>query len=357
MTDINAAVDHQDPRTGTQSWQVGAVRITSIIEQPLLGIEQMIPGVTPEILEAAAWLKPSFVDENGKMVGTIQAFIVQASGKTIVIDCCVGDGKDRPAFAPYGWHRSQHGFLERLAAAGIAREDVDIVLCTHLHLDHVGWNTMLVEGRWVPTFPRARYLIARREFEHAEHELEGSPVLEQLGITADELPALLSDPGRLRDGASKLTFDQVVHGAVDLAARQTWAESILPIVEAGLVDLVEEDHELCTEVTLIATNGHTPGHVSVRIRSESHEALISGDSMHHPVQLAVPELSTISDADPSHAIATRRQLLASLAGSHTLLIGTHFAAPAAGLVKQDGTGYRLCCEGLVANGANDRDGI
>ena len=347
MSEMNEPVKDQGHQCGALSWQVGAVRITSIFEQPLLDIEQLIPGVTPAILESAQWLKPSFVGEDGKMVGAIQAFVVQTEGKTIVVDCCVGDGKDRPVFARYGWHRSQHGFLNRLAAAGIAREDVDIVLCTHLHLDHVGWNTMQVGGQWVPTFPRARYLVARREFDHLKSELAGSPVLAQLGIDADELLALLAEPGRLHDGTSTraLTFEQVVHGAMDLANRQTWADSILPVIEAGQIDLVDDDHEVCPEVTLIPTNGHTPGHVSVRIRSGSHEALISGDAIHHPVQMAAPGLSTISDGNPSHAVETRRKLLASLATNRSLLIGTHFAAPTAGWVREEGAGYRLCCEG------------
>ncbi|NHV25897.1 MBL fold metallo-hydrolase [Burkholderia sp. D-99] len=344
MSKNPAAAEYRASSDLTRSWQIGAVRVTSIFEQHLLDIEQLIPDATPAVLESAAWLAPSFVGADGKMLGAIQAFVIEASGRRIVVDCCVGDGKDRPVFGGLGWHRSHHGFLERLATAGIAREDVDVVLCTHLHMDHVGWNTMQVAGRWVPTFPRARHLIARREFEHLERELAASPKLDALGIEADQLLAALADPGRLHDlmSAHALSFEQLVHCALDLTTRQTWADSILPIVEAGLVELVDDDHAVCAEVALTPTHGHTPGHVSVRIRSGAHEALISGDAIHHPVQLARPELTTVVDANPAQGVATRRTLLSALANNDSLLIGTHFAPPTAGRLRQEGAGYRLC---------------
>ncbi|MGS0897354.1 MBL fold metallo-hydrolase [Burkholderia stagnalis] len=347
MNESNAVAEHRNSTCEIQSWQIGAVRITSIFEQYLHDIETLIPDATPAILESAPWLAPSFVGADGKMLGVIQAFVIEASGRRIVVDCCVGDGKDRPVFEKMGWHRSHHGFLERLALAGIKRDEVDVVLCTHLHMDHVGWNTMQVDGKWVPTFPRARYLIARREFEHLERELEASPSLGALGIKVDELSAALADHGRLHDlmSARSLSFEQLVHCALDLTARQTWADSILPIIEAGLVELVDADHAVTSEVSLVESYGHTPGHVCVRIRSEAQEALISGDAIHHPVQLVRPELATVADADPVQGVATRRTLLSSLESNCSLLIGTHFAPPTAGRVRQDGMGYRLCCEG------------
>jgi glyoxylase-like metal-dependent hydrolase (beta-lactamase superfamily II) len=172
-------------------------------------------------------------------------------------------------------------------------------LCTHLHVDHVGWNTMLVDGKWVSTFPKARYLMGRVEFAHwrGQHE---------------------------RD---------------DMAA--IFADSVKPVHEAGLVDLVETDHRVSDEISLVPTIGHTPGHVSVLIRSQGEQALITGDFMHHPCQIARPHWSSTADSDPDQAQQTRERMLAELAGRPVLVIGTHFAGATAGHIVRDGETYRL----------------
>jgi glyoxylase-like metal-dependent hydrolase (beta-lactamase superfamily II) len=187
-----------------------------------------------------------------------------------------------------------------LLRLGCAGDDVDTVLCTHLHVDHVGWNTRLEGDRWVPTFPRARYLMGREEYAHWRANGTG----EQAEILAD---------------------------------------SVQPLFEAGLVDLVAMDHRISPEIRLLPTPGHTPGHVSVMIESEGARALITGDFVHHPCQFGRPSWSTSFDSDREAAIAMRRTMLATLVdgGEDTLVIGTHFASPTAGRLRRDGDSYRF----------------
>lgn len=280
----------------TRTWQVGGVRITRILES-----EMPTPGpfllaeATPERLGAYAWLRPHFVTDDGAFLAAIQAFVIESGGRRIVVDTCIGNDKQR--VNPF-WSNLHGPFLADLAAAGFPRETIDTVVCTHLHVDHVGWNTMLVEGRWVPTFPRARYLVARAEWAHwSAHPDAGDA-------------AILDD-------------------------------SVRPILDAGLADLIEPPHRLTDEVVLEPTPGHTPGHVSVRIRSEGAEAVITGDLMHHPVQCAEPDWPCLFDVDADAARATRRAFLAAEADRPVLVFGTHFAAPTAGRVVRDGAAWRF----------------
>src|SRR5262249_16989538 len=181
------------------------------------------------------------------------------------------------------WNNMKGPFLNDLAAAGWTRDAVDTVLCTHLHVDHVGWNTMLVDGKWQPTFPQARHLIERTEFEYWRDQ---RAIAEQVSVFAD---------------------------------------SVAPVFDAGLVDLVNTEHSICEEVSLVPTLEHTRGHVSVRIASKGETALITGDFLHHPCQMAHPEWAAVVDYDKRQSTHTRRSVFASLAGTPTLLIGTHFA--------------------------------
>src|SRR5215471_206055 len=209
------------------------------------------------------------------------SLVVETPSRRIVVDTCLGNDKENRRIPT--WNKLQTNFLADLAAAGYPRETIDTVICTHLHVDHVGWNTMLVDGSWVPSFPNARYLMGRVEFAHWTGRDERA----------------------------------------DMAA--VLADSVTPVCEAGLVDLVETDHRICDEISLVPTPGHTPGHVSVRIASRGEEALITGDFMHHPCQIARPEWSSTADSDPDEARRTRAAMLTSLAGAPTLVIGTHFA--------------------------------
>ena len=212
------------------------------------------------------WMEPWALDPvSGNLVLTIQAFLMRTRHHTILVDTCVGDHKPRP-LRPF-WHMQKlNTFLPRLAAAGVAPEDVDYVMCTHLHWDHVGWNTQLRDGRWVPTFPNAKYIFAEAEWKSFEalHRREPQP---------------------------------------------HFVDSILPVMEAGQAQLVRSDFALDDEVWLEPTPGHTPGHVCVHLASQGAQAVITGDCIHSPVQCAEPGWIMRADQDAALASATRRRFL------------------------------------------------
>ncbi len=277
-------------------WRVGAVRITQVVESRGASPPSFLfTNLTTEQVLAHAWLRPHFVHADGRLFASIHCFIVESEGRVIVIDTCVGNDKAR---AIPLWNDLHGPFLADLARAGVEPERVDVVLCTHLHTDHVGWNTRLVAGRWVPTFPRARYLLGRVEHEHWQ-----------------------------REG--------------DAGERDMLVDSVQPAIDAGLVDWVETDHAVTGEVSLEPTPGHTPGHVSVRIRSEGVEAVITGDLMHHPVQCCDPGIRSRFDSDPEQALRTRLRFLQAQAGRDVLVLGTHFAPPVAGWIVAEGNAFRL----------------
>ncbi len=281
-----------------QSWRVGDVTITKLVELEATGGSKfLLPQATPEAILPITWLRPHFADENGRLRMSIHAFLVETPDRRIVVDTCLGNHKQNRRI-PH-WNNLQGPFLRELAEAGFPRESIDTVLCTHLHVDHVGWNTMLVDDRWIPTFPRARYLMGRAEFAH---------------WTGD-------------------------HGRADMT--HILADSVLPVYDAGLVDLVETDHRLCPEISLLPTFGHTPGHVSVRIASRGEEGLITGDFLHHPCQIAHPEWSSTADWDPEQAHHTRLGMYQELEGKPVLVLGTHFAGATAGRIVRDGDAFRL----------------
>jgi glyoxylase-like metal-dependent hydrolase (beta-lactamase superfamily II) len=281
------------------SWQVGRVKITRIAELEIpIAYDAAAPfmrDAEPEALRTMPWLYPHFVTEQGALILSVHALLVEAPGLKLVVDTCIGN--DRPREIT-GGVALQTPFLQRLAEAGWSRDGVDAVVCTHLHVDHVGWNTMLEAGRWVPTFPNARYLIGRAELAHWRAEGDAA--------------------------------QQVILG-----------DSVQPIFDAGLAELVETDHRLSPEVWLEPTPGHTPGHVSVVIESQGQRAVISGDFLHHPCQIAHPEWPSGSDIDPDLAVATRRAALDRAADQQVLFIGTHFATPTAGYIRRRDGDLRL----------------
>ncbi len=295
----------------THSWRIGDVKITRIVEMsavrtPDFGYRNLS---TKEIL-AEAWLRPHFATDDGQLKSCIQAFVVESQGRRIIVDTCVGNDKPRGNAA---WNQLHGSFLDDLTAAGYPPESIDIVLCTHLHVDHVGWNTILVDGQWTPTFPNARYLFGRTEWEHWRQEAVAD-------IAGD------IDP-------------EIVEAVIDCVAVNQ--DSIRPIIDAGLHQLVEVEHQVTDEVQLEPTPGHTPGHVSVVITSAGKRAVITGDMMHHPIQIGLPHVASKFDHDVDRAQNTRRDFLRRYGDDEVLVFGTHFAAPTAGWVVSHGDGWRF----------------
>jgi len=282
------------------SWQVGNVTIKRLVEfegpLPGGGKGSMVEEAYPEEVKKIGWLTPHFATDEGHIIAAVQALLIETPDKKIIVDTCVGNDKKRSN--PF-FNELQTPFLKHLADAGWDREKVDMVLCTHLHVDHVGWNTMLVDGEWVPTFPNADYLIARNEWDHWRKEIDDP----------DQAPVM--------------------------------EDSVHPIFDAGLAKLVSEDERISDEIRLMPTPGHTPGHVSIVIESEGKTAIITGDIMHHPCQIARPSWASGFDSDQTAARATRAAFLKEVEGKDILVLGTHFAAPTGGYVREEGEGYRF----------------
>jgi len=293
-------------------WQVGDVKITRVAELDDFALDpEFIFDIKPEAVKGHDWLSPNFITEDGQLIVSIHAFIIESAGRRIVVDTCLGNDKKRHTPS---WNDMHGPFLSDIAAAGYPAETIDTVVCTHLHVDHVGWNTRLVDGRWIPTFPNARYLFGRIEWDHWRHEMEA----EAAAAAADDTHA------------AHLVETGVVMG-----------DSVLPIIEAGLHDLVETDHRITDEVALEPTPGHTPGHVSVAISSRGERAVITGDMVHHPLQFSLPELGTHVDWNFDMGGETRRAFFSRHADKPVLILGTHFAKPTAGWVVSRGDGWRF----------------
>jgi glyoxylase-like metal-dependent hydrolase (beta-lactamase superfamily II) len=279
-----------------RSWQIGAVRVSQIVESKGASPPSFFfPEATPAQVQRHAWLRPLFAHADGRLFASIHCFVIESQGRRIVVDTCVGNDKPRRIAM---WNRQQGPFLADMAAAGFAPESMDTVLCTHMHIDHVGWNTRLEGGRWVPTFPNARYLFGEAEFAHWQ-------------------------------------------ASGDAEDRQIMADSVQPVIDAGLAEWVGPEHRINDELSLMPTPGHTPGHVSVRIVSQGHEAVITGDLMHHPVQCCEPDWAAAFDVDPARARQTRREFLRRHADRPVLVLGTHFAQPSAGWVVSAGDAWQF----------------
>jgi glyoxylase-like metal-dependent hydrolase (beta-lactamase superfamily II) len=275
-------------------WTVGQVKITRIVEMETTGGTRFIlPQVGPDDVKALPWLIPHFANDEGRMKMTIQSLVVETPSQRIVVDTCLGNdkqGRKVPA-----WNGLHNPFIENMTGAGYPPDSIDMVLCTHLHVDHVGWNTKLVDGKWLPTFPTARYVFGKSEYEHWKSHRE-SPE----------------------------------HAAV-------FDDSVQPIMDAGRVELVASNQKLSDEITLIPTPGHSPGHMSILIASDGQQGLLTGDVAHHPVQMAHLDWSSTADSDPVKSASTRRELFDRFADTPTLVIGGHFEA---GYIRRDGGAFR-----------------
>lgn len=294
--------------------QIGDATITTVVEQKLHGLNDLIPLATPDAVQDINWLTPASASDSGDLHGVIQATVIEIGGAVVVVDTCIGNGKQIPL--DDNWHELDTDFLDRFHAAGFVESDVDYVICTHMHLDHVGWNTHLRDGAWIPTFPNATHLFCRAEFDH------------WTDVAATPLP----DPVDELDQRRQLSPRTQAH---------VHRESILPVVVAGLAQFVDAPFEPTVGIRIVGTPGHTPGHVSVVVESAGEQVVITGDAFHHPCQIARPEWSTRADTDRDASTATRRRLLDKLVGTDTLLFGSHFVPPGVGRIVRDGDSFRF----------------
>lgn len=272
--------------------KIGDVEVWRILEMngPFREATTLFPNAGDDVAEVLEAETPGLVEAGkGRVILPVQGFLLKTPDHVILVDACVGN--DKTSTFP-NWHMRQDGrFMAALFAAGVGPEEVDYVMCTHLHGDHVGWNTQKVDGRWVPTFPNARYLLPASDIRIFEALPEPHPM---------------------------------------------FTESVLPVLAAGQAEEVGPDHRLGDLIDLIPTPGHTPGHVSVRIRSAGQEAVITGDALHIIPQCKHPEWHFTYDADPEAAVVSRRHLLETVSDSGARVLGTHFQLPSLGRVRAKG---------------------
>lgn len=287
---------------------VGGAEIRSVLEIQLAGLPIARLGADPAVVEAnRAWLSPYFLEAGDTWSLNFRSWVLRVDGRVVVVDPCTGNGRPNTMAA---FDMLDIPFIERFCETGVRPQDVDAVVCTHMHHDHCGWNTQLRDGRWVPTFPKARYIFARREYDRWGPNAAAHPVM---------------------------PYNQGV-----------FERSIQPIVEAGLADLVLDRHRLSPSLELEPGHGHTLGHSMLRLVSEGCEALFTGDAFHHPLQLIEPRLQFGDADDLAQAIETRRRLAADGLERDTLIIPAHLPFPHAGRVRRQGSG--IAFEAAVSGG-------
>ena len=270
-------------------WQIGDIKVTRVVEMEVGGGSRFIlPDAIRDACLPYSWMQPHFMDDSGNLVMSIHALVIEVGERRIIVDTCIGNDKERSI---PNWSNLQTNFLKDMENIGYPVESIDTVLCTHLHVDHVGWNTRLVNGEWVPTFENARYLIGEDEWTYWD---------------TNEDP---TSYGNVMD------------------------DSVRPVIEAGLVDLVSTSETIAPGIRLESTPGHTPGHVSVLLESRGEEAVITGDCIHHPCQITRTDWCSSADYDKDQGRATREKFLERLVETNVLVIGTHFATPTAGHIR------------------------
>ncbi|MGW3882831.1 MBL fold metallo-hydrolase [Streptomyces sp. NPDC005055] len=296
----------------TEQWKIGDVTIMKIVEfetwQPVEFLGEVLPSSSPEEVESIDWFGPSYI-KDGKVLFSVHLYLVQTPTRKLVVD--TGNGNDKTRAIPW-FHKMSTGFIEDFGKVWDPA-DVDAVVCTHLHGDHVGWNTRLVEGKWVPTFPNARYHLVKQEYDHWKAYAE-------------------SEHGG--DGYSEWAAQAVDGVAV-------FEDSVRPIADAGLITWADPTERITPEVSLFPSHGHTPGHVSVLIESQGESAVITGDLMHCACQLARPGWFASIDTDREESTHARRATLERFADTPTVLLGSHFGTPSGGRIVRDGDAYRL----------------
>jgi glyoxylase-like metal-dependent hydrolase (beta-lactamase superfamily II) len=280
-------------------FSAGDLTIHRVVEQevPFFKALELFSNLTPEQLaENRAWMKKAgALDDDDMLILCFQSYIVRTPHHTILIDSCIGNDKQRPGRP--NWHmKTDDSYMRALKAAGFSVGDIDFVMCTHLHVDHVGWNTRLENGRWVPTFPKARYVFAKNEYDYWTGQNAKA-----------EVPP--------------------------------FADSVLPVVEAKKADIVADDFAIGDHARILPTPGHTPGHVAFTFGKGKDDAVFAGDLMHSPLQTLYPELAPKFDVDPKQAAQTRRSFLERYSDTDTLCCPAHFPSPSAGKIRRKGNAF------------------
>jgi glyoxylase-like metal-dependent hydrolase (beta-lactamase superfamily II) len=263
------------------------------------------PLATPQdVAENRAWIEPLHYNHaTGKIALSMHSWLVEANGKKILIDGCVGNHKDRPGRPQ--WHQLDTSFLSRMRQLGAHPEEIDYVMCTHLHADHVGWNTMLRNGRWVPTFPKARYVFSRREQDFWARELAAAKT------------------GRTNYHA------------------MSYEDSVLPVIKAEQAIIVDDGFAVEDRLLIEEAPGHTPGHVAIWLSAGAARGVFTGDIIHHPIQMRYPHWSCMGCMDPEMANRSRLRILEACADTNAMLLPAHFLAPHAGRVRRRGQSFDL----------------
>jgi glyoxylase-like metal-dependent hydrolase (beta-lactamase superfamily II) len=285
---------------------IGEVSVTRIEEslEPDFDPPALFPDWQPDTLAAhRQWMMPHhYSDSAGQLILSIHSWLIRTRHHTILVDACGGNDKQRPAFARF--HQRKNPYLENLRAADASPEDIDFVLCTHLHVDHVGWNTRLVDGRWVPTFPNAKYIFSRTDRDF------WNPSLNPMDLTTG-------------DGPLAGIFE----------------DSVLPIIQAGRDLAIDGDHAIEDGLRIEPAPGHTPGHVILTLQSRGQHGIFSGDAMHHPIQVFHPDWNSCFCTAPDDARRSRRRILEQCSEHDGILMPAHFGSPHAVRVKPRGDAF------------------
>jgi glyoxylase-like metal-dependent hydrolase (beta-lactamase superfamily II) len=279
---------------------IGDVRVDRIEEMcvPLFGLDLFANLPEGVVDREMHWLAPNYFDRVAqRIIISSHSWLVRTRHHNILIDTCIGNDKTRAVPQASGL---QTPYLERLASIGLSPDDIDFVMCTHLHIDHVGWNTRLIDGRWVPTFRNAKYLCGQAEFDY--------------------MSTLMGESDRDEE-------------------RVYYNDSVLPVVEAGQMQFVGHHFEIDDSISMEHAPGHTPGHMAVRAASGGHAGLFIGDMLHSPIQILYPDVNSVFCADPSQAVATRRRYLDECAEHNHLLLPAHFGSPHIGRVRRAGDSF------------------
>jgi glyoxylase-like metal-dependent hydrolase (beta-lactamase superfamily II) len=285
------------------SFRIGQLEVCRVEEKVHhFDADEFYPDIRRDVIRRhASWLQPFFDISGHRMPCVFQAFVIRYGSLTILIDSCFGNDKERPDFLIA--HRLQTPFMERLHDAGVDAADIDLVLCTHMHVDHVGWNTRLENGRWVPTFPNAKYVFSQEEYARYAPE----------NVRPDDPPPFFN----------------------------IYQDSVLPVIASGQALMVSGEHQVNEVLTVVPTPGHTPGHISVRAKNSGETGIFLGDVIHNPVQMADPDLNSAYCELPELARKSRRTLLEQAVEANTLLVPGHFLAPHIGRVCREGSHYRF----------------